>query len=61
MIIVNNAFDRFVASLLIFGTLVAGAVLIAGMNTALSGSRSTTSCGGNAAEASAHTAAAARH
>ena len=39
MILPDNAFVRFAASLRIFGTLVAGAILIAGMNTALTGPR----------------------
>jgi hypothetical protein len=60
MIVVDNTFDRFVASLRIFGTLVAGAVLIAGMNTALTSARATNSCG-NAAAAPAAATAAARH
>jgi hypothetical protein len=50
MIVASNAFDRFIASLRIFGTLVAGAVLIAGMTTALTTSRSA-SCGSNAGKA----------
>ena len=50
MIVASNAFDRFIASLRIFGTLVAGAVLIAGMITALTTSRSA-SCGSNAGQA----------
>jgi hypothetical protein len=44
MILPDNAFVRFAASLRIFGTLVAGAVLIAGMNTALTGPRYAASC-----------------
>jgi hypothetical protein len=51
MIVASNAIDRFVASLRIFGTLIASAVLIAGMNTALTGSRSTASCGPGAVKA----------
>jgi hypothetical protein len=39
MILPDNAFVRFAASLRIFGTLVAGAILVAGMNTALTGPR----------------------
>ena len=50
MIVASNAFDRFMASLRIFGTLVAGAVLIAGMTTALTTSRSI-GCGSNAGTA----------
>jgi hypothetical protein len=61
MIVASNTFDRFIASLRIFGTLVAGAVLIAGMNTALTPARSAAACGGTATEAPAATAAAARH
>jgi hypothetical protein len=44
MIFPDNAFVRFAASLRIFGTLVAGAILIAGMNTALTGPRSAAGC-----------------
>jgi sugar phosphate permease len=44
MILPENAFVRFAASLRIFGTLVAGAVLIAGMNTALTGPRTAAGC-----------------
>ena len=47
MIVASNTFDRFIASLRIFGTLVAGAVLIAGMTTALTTSLSA-GCGSNA-------------
>jgi hypothetical protein len=50
MIVASNTFDRFIASLRIFGTLVAGAVLIAGMTTALAGWRAA-GCGGNAGTA----------
>ncbi len=50
MIVASNAFDRFIASLRIFGTLVVGAVLIAGMTTALTASRSA-GCGSNAGKA----------
>jgi hypothetical protein len=44
MILPDNAFVRFAASLRIFGTLVAGAVLIAGMNTALTSPRHAANC-----------------
>jgi hypothetical protein len=52
MIVASNAFDRFIASLRIFGTLVAGAVVIAGMTMALTTSRSA-GCGSNAGKAAA--------
>jgi hypothetical protein len=44
MILPDNAFVRFASSLRIFGTLVAGAVLIAGMNTALTSPRTALNC-----------------
>ena len=40
MIVDNKIIDRLAASLRIFGMLVVGAVLIAGMNSAISGSHS---------------------
>jgi hypothetical protein len=50
MIVASNTFDRLIGSLRIFGTLVAGAVLIAGMTTALTASRSA-GCASNAGKA----------
>ncbi len=50
MIVASNAFDRFIAGLRIFGALVAGAVLMAGTTTTLSGSRSA-ACGSSAGKA----------
>jgi hypothetical protein len=44
MILPDNAFVQFAASLKIFGTLVAGAILIAGMNTALTSPRTAAGC-----------------
>jgi hypothetical protein len=44
MILPDNTFVRFAASLRIFGTLVAGAILIAGMNTALTSPRFAAGC-----------------
>jgi hypothetical protein len=44
MIVADTAFDRFIACLRIFGMLAAGAVLMAGMNAALTPSRSAAGC-----------------
>jgi hypothetical protein len=60
MIVASNAFDRLIASLRIFGTLVVGAVLIAGMTTALSGPRSA-GCGSNAGKAAGLSAVVTQH
>ena len=60
MIVASNAFDRFIASLRIFRTLVAGAVLIAGMTTVLSGLRSA-GCGSNAGKAAGLSTAVTQH
>jgi hypothetical protein len=44
MILPGNAFVRFAASLRIFAMLLAGAILIAGASTAMTGPRAAASC-----------------
>jgi hypothetical protein len=61
MILPDNAFVRFASSLRIFGTLVAGAVLIAGMNTALTSPRSAASCQNHGHDAPGHSPMNANH
>jgi hypothetical protein len=60
MIVASSTFDRLIGSLRIFGTLVAGAVLMAGMTTALTASRSA-GCGINAGKAAGPSAIATQH
>jgi len=59
MILPDNAFVRFASSLRIFGTLLAGAVLIAGMNTALTSPRTAANCQSH--DAPGHSPMNARH